>query len=92
MADGNSSLSMSAWPKMVCRLMPGRYLSKPVNKSSTRLDFRPFSIAEQEKILAVSACLTCHDNNSEVMGASLNSDFNRYLKTISAECKVPNFD
>lgn len=67
------------------------FLSKPVEKSSTRLDFRPFSVAEQEKILTVGACLTCHDNNSEVMRASLNSDFNRYLKTVSEVCLVPDF-
>ena len=55
------------------------FLRERKEKSSTRLDLRPFSVAEQEKILSVGACLTCHDNNSEVMRASLNSDFNRNL-------------
>ena len=68
------------------------FLTEPAEKSSTRLNFRPFSVAEQEKILTVGACLTCHDNNSNVMKASLNSDFEDYLMTISAECVIPKFD
>jgi hypothetical protein len=68
------------------------FLKEPKEKSSTRLDFRPFSVSEQEKILTVGACLTCHDNESKVMRASLNSDFNNYLKTITRQCKLPEFN
>ena len=68
------------------------YLKEPHEKSSTRLNFRPFSVAEQEKILVVGACLTCHAVNSKVMKRSLNRSFEDYLLTISAECVVPKFD
>ena len=68
------------------------FMQAPAEKSSTRLNFRPFSIMEQQKILTVGACLTCHSNNSEVMKSSLLTDFSSYLKTISEKCLAPNFD
>ncbi len=34
---------------------------------STRTDVSPFTIEQQQKILTVGACLTCHDQDSEIM-------------------------
>ena len=68
------------------------FLQEPAEKSSTRLNFRPFSVAEQQKILTVGVCLTCHSNTSEVMRKSLNFDFANYLTTMSAECKLPKYN
>jgi len=68
------------------------FLQEPAQKTSTRLNFRPFTVKEQQMILTVGACLTCHDNDSEMMRASLVTDFNSYLKTISKDCILPKFD
>ncbi|MBT8299351.1 MAG: hypothetical protein KJO52_13540, partial [Maribacter sp.] len=35
--------------------------------NSTRTDFRPLSISEQQRILLVGACLQCHSGDSKVM-------------------------
>ena len=64
------------------------FLKDPSGVVSTRTNFRPFTKKEQESILRVGACLTCHDSNSPEMKNSLNSDFNAYLGTISEKCTV----
>jgi quinol-cytochrome oxidoreductase complex cytochrome b subunit len=53
---------------------------------STRSNFRSFTLEEQKRILQVGACLTCHDENSQVMLKSLEINFNDYLKKISSKC------
>jgi hypothetical protein len=53
---------------------------------STRKDFKPFSLQEQQKILAVGACLSCHKEDSEVMLNSLSIPFSEYKKKMSSEC------
>lgn len=55
---------------------------------STRINFRPFSIEEQKRILRVGACLTCHEDGSAEMKMSLEVDFDTYLKQISDKCIV----
>jgi len=57
--------------------------------NSTRTDFRSFNIEEQKRILRVGACLTCHDENSEIMQKSLEFGFEEYIKTVSNECILP---
>ncbi len=57
---------------------------------ATRIGSRPFTIEEQKKILAVGACLTCHDDNSKIMIKSL-SNFEGLLKQVSKKCVLPNF-
>lgn len=56
--------------------------------STTRTNTRPFSVEEQKRILLVGACLTCHEENSEVMMKSL-IDFNLVLKKIGVSCVLP---
>jgi hypothetical protein len=62
------------------------FMQEPAATVSTRSNFRPFTVAEQKRILRVGACLTCHDSNSQEMKNSLMTDFNLYLKTISDQC------
>ncbi len=40
---------------------------------ATRNNIRPFTPAEQRRILAIGACLTCHDQHSPTMLASLEN-------------------
>ena len=58
---------------------------------STRIDFRPFNLEEQKRILTVGACLTCHKEDSDVMLQSLDMKFEKYLGKLSPECMVPEF-
>ena len=66
------------------------FLKYPSGVSTTRPDARPFSIAEQQKILRVGACLTCHRGDSEVMLRGLK-DFEKMLKEVSGKCVLPVF-
>ena len=43
------------------------------------------------KILAVGACLTCHDENSKVMKESLNH-FEELMKKRSDKCVIPDWN
>jgi hypothetical protein len=56
--------------------------------STTRTNARPFSVEEQKRILFVGACLTCHQENSNVMKETL-IDFDRVLKRVSNKCVLP---
>ncbi len=64
---------------------------EPGKDVSTRDNFRPFTLEEQQKILTVGACLTCHDRNSMVMKETLHTDFTDYLLKISPKCILPEF-
>ncbi len=55
---------------------------------STREDARPFDVAEQRRILAVGACLTCHAEDSPVMKRSLEG-FDALLAAASPRCALP---
>ena len=67
------------------------FLGARNDKVSTRLNFTPFSIDEQQKILTVGACLTCHKQDSEVMVRSLIMDFEQLKKQMTIDCKEPRF-
>lgn len=68
------------------------FLSEPDSERfSTRLDFKPFSLEEQKKILTIGACLSCHNENSATMKNSLRIPFSEYRKEMSSKCKVPIF-
>ncbi len=56
--------------------------------NSTRTNTRPFSIEEQQKILTVGACLTCHKDDSKVMKDCLK-DFKEQLRKRRAVCIAP---
>ena len=64
------------------------FLKVPGGVSATRPDARPFSISEQQKILRVGACLTCHRGDSEVMLRGLE-DFEKTLRGVSGKCVLP---
>ena len=55
---------------------------------STRNNVFPFDIEQQKKILTVGACLTCHEENSVVMKASLNN-FEELVNKRSSKCILP---
>ena len=55
---------------------------------STREDVRPFTIEEQQRILRVGACLTCHDERSAVMRSSVQT-FEKQLAKRSPQCLLP---
>jgi len=57
---------------------------------STRDDARPFSVAEQRRILGAGACLECHAGDSAVMKRAL-SDFAGTLAGRSPRCAVPEW-
>jgi hypothetical protein len=53
--------------------------------STTRDDTRPFTVAEQQRVLAVGACLTCHTSDSAPMRQGLD-DFAAVLLKMKPEC------
>jgi RNase H-fold protein (predicted Holliday junction resolvase) len=58
---------------------------------STRDDVRPFTAEEQRRILAVGACLTCHEGTSRVMQRAI-ADFGATLARRTGRCVVPVWD
>lgn len=58
---------------------------------STRDDVRPFTAEEQRRILAVGACLTCHEGTSRVMQRAI-ADFAGMAARRSTRCVVPSWD
>jgi hypothetical protein len=67
------------------------FLSEPQGAMATREHARPFSRAEQIRILTVGACLSCHEEGSAVMVASLE-DFEALKRSISHRCILPRWD
>ncbi|MBT8260762.1 MAG: hypothetical protein HKO92_02745 [Flavobacteriaceae bacterium] len=59
--------------------------------NSTRTDFRPFTVLEQQTMLTVGTCLQCHDDNSKVMQESLIKGLKPLLKDMSSECIRPEW-
>lgn len=61
------------------------FLKETNGITSTRAGVRPFNMAEQKRILEVGACLTCHEENSNVMIATLE-DFDGLLNKLTVKC------
>ncbi|WP_282135671.1 hypothetical protein [Seonamhaeicola maritimus] len=60
------------------------------NKStSTRHDFRPFTVEEQKQMLLVGACLQCHEDNSKTIRQALEFGLDLVLKNIASDCFLP---
>jgi len=78
----NDGLPEDAWIPFLTKDDPNRI-------KSTRTDFRPFSIKEQQKMLTIGACLTCHDQKTDIMKRSLEIDFKTFKKQISEKCVLP---
>lgn len=66
------------------------FLAERRGMVSTQAGARPFTVAEQQRILTVGACLSCHPGNSAVMQASLR-DFGALLARRSGSCAVPDW-
>ncbi len=66
------------------------FLKERIGEFSTRENFRPFTLKEQEKILTVGTCLNCHDETGEIMINSL-INFQMTLKNLSKFCLLPVF-
>jgi len=62
------------------------FLKEPRFPNSTRSDLRPFTVNEQQRILEVGSCITCHDEKSKVMDRALE-DFEKAKAGRSARCK-----
>jgi hypothetical protein len=66
------------------------FLQEPKANGSTRKGARPFTLAEQRRILVVGACLGCHAPNERRLAAVFNR-FTDYRARISPRCRVPNW-
>jgi len=80
-ANPNDGLPEDAWTG---------FLQDRKEINSTRDHTRPFNVNEQQKILTVGACLTCHNEDSRIMEQSLN-DFEYLLENMSSFCVVPDW-
>ncbi len=60
--------------------------------NSTRLDFRPFSVKEQQQLLLVGTCLQCHKDDSKMMQQSLVKGINPLLNKLSKNCILPTWN
>jgi cytochrome c553 len=60
----NDSLPEDAWIG---------FLKEAKAPFATRTTLRPFTVAEQKRILQVGSCLTCHDEKSKVMDRALDN-------------------
>ncbi len=65
------------------------FLQEPQAPYSTRTSLRPFSVQEQKQILKVGACLTCHDEKSNVMNQALDN-YQQTLARRSRKCVLPD--
>jgi len=59
--------------------------------NSTRLDFRPFNVQEQQQLLLVGACLECHKEDSKIMQQSLVDGIKPLLKKLDESCILPSW-
>ncbi len=66
------------------------FLTKRTGAVSTRTDVSPLDTEMQKKILTVGACLTCHEENSDVMSRSL-MNFQKTVDKRSEQCILPEW-
>ena len=66
------------------------FLIPYTNAKATRKNARPFTVQEQQKILRVSACLTCHKNDTKVTLAILNN-FTKAIQQKKEVCVEADF-
>jgi hypothetical protein len=80
---------MAAWPAdgLPADAWIG-FLQDRTGEVATRTDLRPFTVAEQRRILSVGACLTCHPGDSAVMQRAL-ADFSAAVNRRSDRCVLP---
>ena len=61
------------------------------DRLSTRTDFRPLNLKEQQNILSVGACLQCHSEGSKIMNESLKTGLKPLLLRLSDKCQLPAY-
>ena len=66
------------------------FLREPAAPHTTRPLARPFSLDEQQRILLVGACLTCHQA-AEPRVARVFDDFAHYRSALSPRCVLPDW-
>lgn len=67
------------------------FLQTRTGPSATRLGARPFSRTEQQRILRIGACLTCHDPET-ASGGRIYGDFARSLTQMHPVCRTTAVD
>ncbi len=80
--DTNDGLPGDAWTG---------FLQNRTGAVSTRTNVAPFDVEQQQRILTVGACLTCHDENSKVISLSLDN-FESQIKKRSSKCILPEWE
>ncbi len=60
--------------------------------NSTRSDFRPFTVQEQQQLLLVGSCLECHSDDSKIMRQSLIHGINPLLNNLNKNCILPTWN
>uniref|UniRef100_UPI0032169C60 cytochrome b N-terminal domain-containing protein n=1 Tax=uncultured Draconibacterium sp. TaxID=1573823 RepID=UPI0032169C60 len=80
--DVNDNLPADAWTG---------FLQNRTGTVSTRSNIFPFTVEQQKTILTVGACLTCHEEDSGIMNASLD-DFEQQVKKRSNKCILPEWE
>jgi len=80
----NDNLPEDAWIPFLKEVEKGTV-------NSTRTDFRPFSVKEQQQLLLVGACLQCHKEESKVMKESLINGIQPLLKKLDKSCTLPSW-
>ncbi len=80
----NDNLPEDAWIPFLSKLNPKKTYS-------TRTNFRPFNFDEQQNILKVGACLSCHKESEKVMDQSLQKGIDAMIALKSKQCIVPKF-
>ena len=64
------------------------FLRAREDRASTAEGARPFNVAEQQRVLTVGACLTCHAGDSAPMRAALR-DFAGTMQRRTPACAAP---
>mgnify|MGYP001814011860 CR=1 FL=1 len=80
----NDNLPEDAWIPFLKEVEEGTV-------NSTRTDFRPFTVKEQQQLLLVGACLQCHKEDSKVMAESLIIGIEPLLKKLDKSCTLPSW-
>jgi hypothetical protein len=64
------------------------FLREPARAVATRAEARPLNLDEQRRVLAVGACMTCHDP-ATADGARIFADYEGSRARRTASCRVP---
>lgn len=80
----NDNLPEDAWIPFLSQIEKNKTYS-------TRTNFRPFNLSEQQKILTVGMCLTCHKSDEKIMQESLLKGIEAIITKRTNNCILPKF-